>query len=145
VTEDAVAGRRKAARRAIEEIWTGANPGAIEELYAPHFVGRSNLSGIVVHGRDEVRRYTQDFSDAIGNLRFEILDQVSDGDRVSTRWTGDGERLAVVLAQLGLDTGPVRIGGITTQRFEGELIAESWTYWDASSTPPPLRLVDNLS
>lgn len=140
-----MAGRRRAARRAIEEIWTGANPAAIDELYAPDFVGRSNLSTMVVHGRDEVRRYTQDFSDAIGNLRFEILDQVCDGDTVATRWTGDGERLALVLTQLGLDTGPVRIGGITTQRFEGDLIAESWTYWDASSAPPPLRLVDDQS
>ena len=138
-----MAGRRVAARRAIEEIWTGANPAAIDEVYADGFIGRSNLSSTVVNGREDVRKYTLEFAEAIGNLRFEVLDQVCDGDTVATRWTGMGDRLALVLSELGLDTGPLRTAGITIHRFAGPQIVESWTYWDAHSLPRGLRLVED--
>jgi predicted ester cyclase len=143
VTEDAAARRRLMARDAIEAIWTGAESPAIADLYDAAFVGHSNLSDVVVSGPGEVRRYTQQFAAAIGDLRFEILDQVGEGDTIVTRWIADGDGLAPLLEELvGGDGGPVRAGGITMHRFERERIVESWTYWDASGKPPPdLRLV----
>src|SRR4051794_35176259 len=68
VTEDVAAGRRLTARRAIEAIWAGGDPADIDDLYDPEFVGRSNLSSVVVHGPEEVRHYTQQFATGIGNL-----------------------------------------------------------------------------
>jgi predicted ester cyclase len=140
VTEDVAAGRRLMARRAIEAIWAGSDPADIDDLYDPEFVGRSNLSSVVVRGPEEVRRYTQQFSTAIGNLRFEILDQISEGDTVVTRWAGDGDEVAPLVEEL-VDTGsgPIRAGGITMHRFERERIVESWTYWDAMGAPPSER------
>lgn len=128
------------ARRAIEAIWAGADSSEIDDLYDRAFVGRSNLSSVVVRGPGEVRRYTQQFATAIGNLRFEILDQFSDGDTVVTRWTGDGDGLGSLLEGLvDGDDGPVRAGGITIHRFERGRIVESWTYWDATGAPPSER------
>jgi predicted ester cyclase len=140
VTEDAAARRLLLARRSIEAIWTGADPSAIDEIYDGAFVGRSNLSSVVVRGPEEVRRYTQQFAKAIGNLRFEILDQISDGETVVTRWIGDGDGLGPLLEELiDGDDGPIQTGGITIQRFENERIVESWTYWDARGAPPSER------
>jgi predicted ester cyclase len=140
VIEDAAAGRRLSARRAIEAIWTGAESSAIDELYDPAFVGRSNLSSVVVQGPEEVRRYTQQFATAIGNLRFEILDQISEGETVVTRWTGDGDGLGPLLEELvDGDGSAVRAGGITMHRFDRGRIVESWTYWDATGAPPSDR------
>jgi ketosteroid isomerase-like protein len=140
VTEDAAAGRRLSARRAIEAIWTGADPAATADLYDDAFVGRSNLSDVVVEGPAEVRRYTQQFAAAIGDLRFEILEQISEGDTVVTRWIADGDGLAPLLEDLvDSDGGPIRAGGITMHRFKGERIVESWTYWDATGAPPSKR------
>jgi predicted ester cyclase len=142
VTEDVAAGRRLMARRAIEAIWAGTDPEAIDDLYDDAFVGRSNLSGVVVSGPDEVRRYTQQFATAIGNLSFEILDQIGEGDTVATRWIADGDGLGPLLEEL-VDGGggPVRAGGITIHRFDGERIVESWTYWDATGAPPADRVL----
>jgi predicted ester cyclase len=143
VTEDAAARRCLMARRAIEEIWTGADPSAIDELYDQSFVGRSNLASNVVRGPADVHRYTQEFVTAIANLRFDILDQITDGDTVVTRWTGHGDGLEQLLGELEVGDGPVQAGGITMHRFDGDRIVESWTYWDATSEPParPLRLL----
>jgi predicted ester cyclase len=139
VTEDAAARRCLLARRAIEEIWTGANPSAIVELYDDAFVGRSNLAENVVRGPEEVRRATHEFVTAIANLRFEILDQITDGDTVATRWTGHGDGLEQLLEMAEVGDGPVQSGGITIHRFDGDRIVESWTYWDATSAPAPPR------
>jgi predicted ester cyclase len=89
-----------------------------------------------------VHRTTHAFVTATGGLRFDILEQVSDGDTVVTRWTGYGERLGQLLEELVDGDGPVRAGGITIHRFKDGRIVDSWTYWDAAGTPPPdLRLV----
>jgi ketosteroid isomerase-like protein len=140
VIEDVAAGRRLMARRAIEAIWTGSDPAAVDDLYDREFVGRSNLSGVLVRGPEEVRRYTQQFATAIGNLQFEILDQISDGETVVTRWAGGGDGLGPLLEELiDASGGPIRAGGITMHRFDGGRIVESWTYWDATGAPPSER------
>jgi predicted ester cyclase len=143
--EDIAARRCLIARRAIEEIWTGANPAAIEELYDEGFVGRSNLASNVVRGPAEVRLATEQFVKAIDNLRFEIVDQITDGETVVTQWTGHGEGLEKLIEMFEVGDGPVRSGGITIHRFEGERIIESWTYWDATSAPPRERVLRLLS
>jgi predicted ester cyclase len=139
VTEDAAARRCLIARRAIEEIWTGSNPAAIDELYDEAFVGRANLASNVVSGPEEVRGATQEFVAAIANLRFDIVSQITDGDTVVTQWTGHGDGLEELLEMAELGDGPVQSGGMTMHRFEGDRIVESWTYWDAMGAPPSER------
>ena len=69
---------------------------------------------------------TTGFSDA----RVTVDDQIAEGDKVATRWTGrgthDGEIVGV--APTGKE---VTVSGLTISRVKNGLVVEEQTEWDA--------------
>jgi C-1 hydroxylase len=101
----------------------------LSEDYAAEHPGVS-----VLLDRTRSIAYHQRFVTAFPDIRFEVLDVISEGDRVLVQWTASGthtERLATVT---GETIPPTRrratvSGAMITQVRDGKAV-RGWFYWD---------------
>jgi predicted ester cyclase len=114
------------ARRALEDVCSGKNLEGIPDVYHPDFVDHVNALEYRGHGgaRRSVALYLELFPD----LRFVVDEQVSEGDRVVSRWTLRG-------AHRGRS---VTLRGIVISRFEDGRIIEDWAASDTMEIPRQL-------
>jgi steroid delta-isomerase-like uncharacterized protein len=115
-------------RRMIEEPWLG-KWDAIDEFVSPAYVGYDPSQPEPIRGPDGVKANFQQYLDAFTGARITVDEQISDGDRVATRWTGRGTHTGEMAGITG--TGKdVTVTGLTLSRLEGGQIVEEWTNWD---------------
>jgi ubiquinone/menaquinone biosynthesis C-methylase UbiE/predicted ester cyclase len=120
------ADQSETARRALEEVCSGRDLDGISRDYHPDFVDHVNRFTYRGHAgaRQSVALYLELFPD----LSFEVDDQVSEGDKVASRWKLRGTHKG----------REVELRGIVISRFsEGRIIED----WAASDT---LELVRQL-
>jgi predicted ester cyclase len=106
------------ARRALEEVCSGRDLEGIPRVYHPDFV--DHVNGLEYHGHDGARRSVGLYLELFPDLRFEVEEQVSEGDRVASRWTLRGTHRG----------REVELRGIVISRFEEGRIIEDWTASD---------------
>jgi predicted ester cyclase len=113
------AANAEVARRALEVACGGKAPGAIEEVYAPTFVDHVNsmTDRGTVGARQSVALYLELFPD----LEFVVEEQVSERERVASRWTLHGTHRG----------RRVRLWGIVISRLEDGQIVEDWAATDS--------------
>lgn len=132
----------KKTARTFFDAWTNGDLEAFDEVLAADSVDHdaqnpfAGGSGPAV-AKQMAGMYRAAFPDTV----FTVHEQVAEGDYVATRWsargTHDGELLGMPA------TGrSVEITGIQIDRFSGEMIAETWSNWDALGLmqqlqPPP--------
>ena len=109
---------RQVARRALEEVCSGKDPAGIEEVYSSRFV--DHVNALEYHGTDGARRSVALYQELFPNLRFVVEEQVTEGDRVASRWTLHGTHRG----------RRVRLTGIVISRFEDGQIVEDWAASD---------------
>jgi predicted ester cyclase len=106
------------ARTALEEVCARGDLNRARELYATDFV--DHVNALEFHGHDGIARSVAMYRALFPDLRIEVLDQISEGHRVVSRWmlhgTHRGRR--------------VTLPGITISRFQDGRIAEDWTVSD---------------
>src|SRR5215217_6385458 len=76
------------ARRALEVACAGKEPGAIDEVYAPTFV--DHVNSMEYRGTDGARQSVALYLELFPDLEFVVDEQVTEGDRVASRWTLHG-------------------------------------------------------
>jgi predicted ester cyclase len=105
-------------RIALEQVCARGDLVRARELYAEDFIDHVNT--LEFHGQEGIARSVALYRAIFSDLEIRVLEQVSDGDRVTSRWTlrGTHKRRAVTLP------------GITISRFENNRIAEDWTVSD---------------
>ena len=124
---------RARARQAIEHVCSGRDLSLVPELYDEGFVDHVNdmtfegLAGV----RESVGMYRAIFPD----LSFEVDEQVSEGDRVASRWTLHGTYRGRTVA----------LQGITISRFAGGRIIEDWGRSDTFSLIRQLGLLRSVA
>lgn len=106
------------ARRALEEVCSGRDPAGIAEVYSPQFV--DHVNALEYHGTDGARRSVALYRELFPDLRFVVEEQVSEGNRVASRWTLTGTHRG----------RRVRLRGIVISRFEEGKIVEDWASSD---------------
>jgi ubiquinone/menaquinone biosynthesis C-methylase UbiE/predicted ester cyclase len=106
------------ARRALEEVCSGRNLDGIAAVYHPDFVDHVNR--LTYRGHDGARRSVALYLALFPDLRFEVDEQVSEGDRVASRWTLRGTHRG----------RQVELRGIVISRFEDGQIIEDWAASD---------------
>lgn len=113
--------RAAVAREALEQVCARADIERAKELYSPDFVDHVNGRQLLGHEgiRDSVTLYQQ----LLRELTIRVDDQVSDGDRVVSRFTLSGSR----------GGRSVSVEGITISRFANGRIVEDWTVTDTAS------------
>jgi predicted ester cyclase len=115
-----VSEQNKAAARVAFEVWSTGDLESLDRFVSPTVVnhdpydpqGAEGLVGMKASIRKTRTRYP--------DFRLTIEDQLAEGDKVVTRWTGsmthNGRR--------------VTLEGITIDRFENDLIVEAWRSMD---------------
>ena len=111
---------RAVAQHALERVCSNADPAAAVGVYSPDFLDHVNARDY--RGHDGIRRslalYQLLFAD--GDLQIRVVDQVSDGDRVVSRWVAEGHNRGKRLS----------LWGITISRFADGEIVEDWSASD---------------
>jgi len=116
----AASGPTDLARHALERVCSGSDPSAAVGVYSPDFHDHVNAGEY--RGYDGIRQslglYQLVFSD--GDLSIRAEDQVSEGERVASRWVAKGHNRGRA----------IRIWGIVISRIEDGEIAEDWAASD---------------
>ena len=112
----AASDRTELARHALEQVCSGSDASAAVGVYSPHF--HDHVNAREYHGHEGIRQslglYQLVFSN--GDLRIRVEDQVTEGERVASRWVADGHNRG----------RPIRIWGIVISRIENGEIVEDW-------------------
>ncbi len=129
-------------RREMEEIFNqGGNLDAVEEIYAPEYVGHEPTFGDI-RGVEAVKQFAATYRQAFPDLQTTIEDQVAEGDKVVTRFTSRGTHQGET-EDFGPPTGTrIEVTGITIEQFSEGKIVEDWTNWDALGLMQQLGLMD---
>jgi predicted ester cyclase len=106
------------ARTALEQVCARGDLKRARELYAPDFA--DHVNALEFHGHDGIARSVAMYRALFPDLRIDVVDQISEGDRVVSRWTLQGTHRG----------RRVTLPGITISRFQDGLIAEDWTASD---------------
>jgi steroid delta-isomerase-like uncharacterized protein len=118
-------------RREFEEMFCqGGDLDTAGEFYAPNYVLHEPTSG-EVRGLEAARQFAATYREAFPDLQSAIEDQVAEGDKVVSRFSGRGTHLGET-EDFGPATGnPIEITGITIDRVADGKIVEEWTNFDA--------------
>ena len=106
------------ARRALEEVCSGKNLGGIPDVYHSDFIDHVNT--LEYRGHEGARQSVALYLELFPDLRFVVDEQVSEGDRVASRWTLHGTHRG----------RRVTLRGIVISRFEDGRIIEDWAASD---------------
>jgi predicted ester cyclase len=106
------------ARRALEEVCSGKDLGGIPDVYHSNFV--DHVNSLEYRGHDGARQSVALYLKLFPDLRFVVDDQVTEGDRVASRWTLHGTHRG----------RSVTLRGIVISRFEDGRIIEDWAASD---------------
>jgi predicted ester cyclase len=110
--------RARHARTALEQVCARGDLDRARELYATDFV--DHVNALEFRGQDGIARSVAMYRALFPDLRIDVVDQISEGNQVVSRWT-----------LLGTHRGRrVTLPGITISRFENGRIAEDWTVSD---------------
>jgi ketosteroid isomerase-like protein len=114
----ATEGQTEKARRALEQVCARGDFQAAQDLYRGEFL--DHVNGMDFHGQVGIRKSVGLYLAIFPDLRIDVEDQVSEGDRVVSRWTLYGTHRG----------REVRLSGITISRFHDGKIAEDWSTSD---------------
>jgi steroid delta-isomerase-like uncharacterized protein len=128
-------------RRFYEDAWNKHNPAVVDEIYAADFVDRSPDIPGIPHTRDGLKQFLVMYLRAYPDANIRIEDQLAEGDRVVTRWTGRGTQTGELM---GMPPGgkSVAVAGVQIDRFAGGRIVESWTLFDQLGMLQQLGVVE---
>ena len=107
------------AQKALEQVCARGDLEVAHECYAPDFV--DHVNAIDLHGHEGIRKSTDLYRALFDDLQIRVVDQVSEGDRVVSRWVMTGSNRG----------RPAELTGITISRMQDGHIVEDWTALDS--------------
>jgi predicted ester cyclase len=116
------------ARRALEDVCSGRELDRAGDVYHPQFV--DHVNALEYHGLTGARKSVALYLALLPDLRFVVDEQISEGDRVVSRWTLTGTHRG----------RRVRMWGIVISRFEDDKIVEDWAASDTLTLARQLGL-----
>ena len=116
-------------RRVIEEAFGEGRLEILDEVCSDDFVDHDPIQGD--RGLDGVKETIQGYREAFPDLSFTIDDIFAAGDKVVTRWTGQGTFENEFMGQHPTHEKGDPVHGIGIDRFdENGKIVEAWAQWD---------------
>ncbi len=127
------------ARRIYDEAWNKGNLDLIDELCDANLVAH-NLPPEVSPDRAGFKQLIAMYRAAYSDVQMIVEDQIAEGDRVVTRWTGRGTHKGELM---GIPpTGRhVTVTGIDIERIAGGKVIEAWGEFDAMGMMQQLGVV----
>ena len=120
------------AHKALEQVCARGDMDLAQECYAHDFV--DHVNNVDLHGHEGIRKSTTLYRSLFDDLQIRVVDQVSERDRVVSRWV-----------MTGTNRGrPAELTGITISRMDGGRIVEDWTALDSLELLRQLGLMRTL-
>lgn len=118
-------------RRMIQRVLTQGELGMLEMFFTPDAVHHDLdvLADSLGNGNSALREALQLHRRGFPDLRFQVVDQICEGDRVVTRWQAEGTQTGPFLS-IQPSGRPVRLDGVRVDRMARGRIVESWTHFD---------------
>jgi steroid delta-isomerase-like uncharacterized protein len=116
-------------RRFYEDAWNKHNPSVVDQIYAADFVDRSGEIPGIPHTREGLKQFMAVYLRAFPDVNITVEDQLVEGDRVVTRWTGHGTQTGEFM-DMPQSGKKVAVAGVQIDRFSSGKIVESWTLFD---------------
>ena len=111
------------ARKVFEEIQSQGNLALVDELVASDYVGHTPLADI--HGPEGAKQFEEMLYEAFPDYQVTVEDQIAEGDKVVTRWTGRGTHQGQFQGMP--PTGKqMTMSGITIFRIANGKLVEGW-------------------
>ena len=129
-TSASAEGNKAVARRWFEELFNAQNLDVADEITAQDSVNHDPLLTHLPSGPEGDKYVVNLYHGSFPDARITIEDQIAEGDRVVTRWTGRGTHRVEFMGVAPSDNR-VEIAGVTINRISGGKIAETWTIYDA--------------
>jgi steroid delta-isomerase-like uncharacterized protein len=118
-----------ASRRVLEEAFGKGRLEVLDEVCAEGFVSHDPIMGDQNVGG--VKRVIEAYRGAFPDLSFTIEDIFAAGDKVVTRWSGQGTFENEFMGQQPTGEKGDPVNGIGIDRFDDDgKIAEAWGQWD---------------
>ena len=120
---------KRIARRVFEELWSEGKLEVIDEIISQDCRLYAPFPAEVVHVYSGYRERVITERQAFPDLRFNVEDQIAEGDKVVTRWTLSGTHQGEYMGQS--PTGNLTIQmGISIFRIVEGIIKEIWVISD---------------
>ena len=118
------------ARRFLEEVFGQGKLAVVDEIVAPDHVdhGPSTLPGMPT-GPEGSKMVVTIYRNAFPDIHFTIDEQIAEGDKVVTRWTGRGTHKGE-LAGIPATGKSATVTGMGVDRIVNGKIVESWGIFD---------------
>ena len=118
------------ARRVLEEMFNKGNLDLADELIAPDYVDHDPAMPEDINGPEGFKEYVSAYRTAFPNLHIQIEDQIAEGDKVVTRWTGTGTHEGQ-LAGIAPTHNRVTLPGMEIVRVSDGKLIEGWEGYDS--------------
>ena len=118
------------ARRVMEEMFNKGNLDVADELLAPGYVDHDPAMPEDVRGPEGFKEYVAAYRSAFSDLHIRIEDQIAEGDKVVTRWTGTGTHDGD-LAGIAPTGNRVTLPGMEIVRISDGKLVEGWEGYDS--------------
>ena len=116
---------KRLARRALEEIYAKGDLELVEELVHPDFADHDPAHPDQPRGPESVRETVRNLHGMFSELRFEVEDEIAEGDRVVQRVTMSGRHTGPLMGREPTDrTFAVR--HVNIWRIADGKIADHW-------------------
>jgi len=123
-----MADAKKIVKQLLEEPWKGSMD-VIDEYVASGYVGYDPAAPGPIRGPEGFKANIQKYLDGFSDARITVDDQIAEGDKVATRWTGRGTHTGEI-AGMSATGKQTTVTGLTISRLEGDMVVEEWTTWD---------------
>jgi steroid delta-isomerase-like uncharacterized protein len=117
------------ARRVLDEMFNKGNLDVADELLAPDYVDHDPAMPEDIHGPEGFKQYVSGYRSAFSDLHLEFEDQIAEGDKVVTRWTGTGTHDGE-LSGIPPTGNRVTLPGMEIVRISGGKLVEGWEGYD---------------
>ena len=123
-----MADAKEIVRRLFEEPWRG-NWDVIETFVSPDYVRYDSAEPMPIRGPAGVRANIEKYLAGFPGGAITVDDQIAEGDKVATRWTGRGIQTGEIagIAPTGKE---ITVSGLTISRIENDMVIEEWATWD---------------
>jgi predicted ester cyclase len=130
-------------RRLLEEPWTG-DLRVIDELIDSKYVGYDPALPEPLRGPDGFKENISTYRTAYSDARITVDDQIAEGDKVATRWTGRGKHDGDLMG-IGPTGKQVTVSGLTLSRLANGKVIEEYTNWDTFGMMQQLDVIPELA
>ncbi len=127
-------------RRFLKDFFEGGNLDLADELFAPDYVLHDPAVPEEVRGPEGIKQYVSMYRSAYPDTRFTVEDQIAEGDRVVTRWTGQGTHQGELMG-ISPTGNQVTVTGIEFDRVSEGKMQETWVNYDALGMMQQLGVV----